>query len=127
METDVRHRITAILHHFGINKSEMAIRMGMDSNSTIVRIANGKVNPSYEVLKKMAEAFPEINFNWLITGEGEMLSGFKPEKKLDPTEREIFQYMKNQLEEQKKMIDFLMEQVRQNRETLSNNHKKTEE
>jgi transcriptional regulator with XRE-family HTH domain len=119
METLIGERINQVCEKLHLSKADLSRKIGLDNNATISRIATGKVNPSYEVLKKMAEALPEINFNWLLSGEGEMLSGYKPEKKLEPSEREIFKYMQQQLEEQKKMIDFLMDQLRSQRESLN--------
>ena len=130
MKTLIGERIDEICDKLNLSKADFTRRIGLESNATISRIASGKVNPSYEVLKKIVEGFPEINIAWLLTGEGEMMSGKTTEpqeKKTEPSEREVIQIMKEQIAEQKKMIDFLMEQVRQNRETLSNNHKKTEE
>jgi len=54
------------------------LEMGQKKFETMVGLSNGYVNklkasPSVEVLRKIVGAFPQLNSDWLMTGEGEML------------------------------------------------------
>lgn len=46
------------------------IKIGTREISSMV---NGKRNISERTIRKIANTFPEVNANWLLTGEGEML------------------------------------------------------
>lgn len=45
------------------------------NKQTISNIAVDKTAPSGEVLAKVAKAYRELNFNWLLTGDGPMFNG----------------------------------------------------
>ncbi len=40
--------------------------------SAVSHILNGRSKPGFDVLDKIAEAFPDIDLNWLITGKGSL-------------------------------------------------------
>lgn len=42
------------------------------SNSTVYRIVCGKSIPTSKILLKIKTAYPKINLNWLVAGEGSM-------------------------------------------------------
>lgn len=70
----VNDRIDSLIKHFGLNKSSFSKRIGLDNNVTIGNIVAGRrTKPSYDIIAKILEAFPEVNSGWLITGQGEML------------------------------------------------------
>lgn len=54
------------------NRRELAEKLGY-TESSFSQIINGKVNLSEKFIKKLAVFDSRINFDWLITGEGEML------------------------------------------------------
>ena len=37
--------------------------------SAMSHILNGRSKPGFDVLDKIAQAFPDVNLNWLISGE----------------------------------------------------------
>ncbi len=72
-ETTINERIQQIIDHYNLNKNSFSKRIGLSGNMTITNIVSGrKSKPSYDVLRKIAEAFP-INLSWLILGKGPML------------------------------------------------------
>lgn len=40
--------------------------------SAMSHILNGRSKPGFDVLDKIAQAFPEVNLNWLISGKGSL-------------------------------------------------------
>ncbi len=38
--------------------------------SAMSHILNGRSKPGFDVLDKIAQAFPDVNLNWLISGKG---------------------------------------------------------
>ena len=70
-EEGVRERLIAFLKFKRVNKSEFAEAIGV-SNSYVMNIRNG-ISPGK--IARMKEVYPELNIEWLITGDGEMLNG----------------------------------------------------
>ena len=63
-----------LLDYTGENRSSLARRIGVIPQR-FHDIANGKTKAfSYEIADKITTAFPEVNKNFLLTGEGEMLT-----------------------------------------------------
>ncbi|SEC44614.1 hypothetical protein SAMN04489761_3014 [Tenacibaculum sp. MAR_2009_124] len=69
----ISERIKLIIDYLGENKSTFSKKIGLTNNVTIGRIVNEGRNPSYEVLKKICETYPNIDTKWLLTGEGSMI------------------------------------------------------
>lgn len=69
----VNDRIQQIIDSKGFNKNTFSAKIGLSNNVTVGNIVGGRrSSPSYEVLLKIAEAFPDINPGWLLTGNGNM-------------------------------------------------------
>jgi DNA-binding XRE family transcriptional regulator len=79
-ESTVNERIKILLEtRANGNKSALAKKIGV-SSQTIGDIVEGrKGNPSFLVIQGLISAFPEVNAGWLISGNGEMLIGQQPE------------------------------------------------
>ena len=70
MNTNVKDRLTAFLDKKGINKSEFGRTIGV--SAAFVSSIRQSIQP--DKLSKIAVAYPDLNIEWLLTGEGEMLS-----------------------------------------------------
>lgn len=55
------------------------------SNGLIARFVSKNTSIQSDVLSKICDTFPELNFDWLVTGKGEMLRGSDWEKPSDTT------------------------------------------
>lgn len=55
------------------NKTDFANQLGKHK-SVVSDYVNGKQNVSEIFLRKVTDLFPEINWRWILTGEGKMLS-----------------------------------------------------
>jgi len=63
----MKFRINELLQHFNMSQTELAKKIGLNNNVTINRLAGNHVKPSYDIIVKILEAFPEVNANWLLT------------------------------------------------------------
>ncbi|MBO7419257.1 MAG: helix-turn-helix transcriptional regulator [Bacteroidaceae bacterium] len=62
-----------ILERVKLTPGNFAVQIGV-SQATISHILNGRnKNPSAEVLLRLHETYPDIDLNWLLTGEGMMV------------------------------------------------------
>lgn len=73
--TEKGKRIGKVMAHFGLNKNSFSKEIGMSSNVTIGRILNEDRNPHPATLQKIVDRFPQINYDWLLNGIGDMLTG----------------------------------------------------
>ena len=75
-----------------LNEFRTSIGLSVNSFEKKARLSNGyiknfKGNMGRDKLEKLIAAFPELNREWLLTGDGEMLNSQKvPSKKSDPYE-----------------------------------------
>lgn len=70
-------RLDSIIKHFSKNVTEFAREMDFNTE-TLRRIYNGTTkDPQISLFIKIKERYPEIDLEWLLTGEGEMLSKHK--------------------------------------------------
>ena len=66
---------------YGQTEKEIAGDLGY-TQSYFSQIINGKVPLSKQFLRKISSVSSNINYNWLLTGKGEMLTQPYPEKPL---------------------------------------------
>lgn len=66
-------RIKYIMETERLNKNSLSFAIGLSNNVTIGRIINEKREPSIQTFKKIINAFPKYNPNWILTGEGDIL------------------------------------------------------
>lgn len=73
--TTVKDRLIAFLEEKGINKSEFGRRIGV--SSAFITSMRKSIQP--DKVRSIKEQFPDLNIEWLLTGEGEMLANNEPE------------------------------------------------
>jgi transcriptional regulator with XRE-family HTH domain len=69
----MKDRIAQIMEHEGMNAMLFAKETGIQQAS-ISHILNGRNNPSLEIIKRIHQRFSYINLEWLLYGEGEMIT-----------------------------------------------------
>lgn len=69
MADTVKERLSEFLRTIGVNKSEFGRRIGV--SSAFITSMRKSIQP--DKIKAIQSEFPNLNTNWLLTGEGEML------------------------------------------------------
>ncbi len=64
-------RLQTFLNAESISQSQFADKIGV-AKAGISHIMSGRNKPSYDFIVSTAKAFPALNLEWLITGEGKM-------------------------------------------------------
>lgn len=83
----LNERISKIIEYSGYTPSEFADEIDVQ-RSSISHVTSGRNKPSLEFIIKIKSRFPEILWDWLVNGEGEMLkSELKEEEQNDETEK----------------------------------------
>lgn len=74
----LNERISKIIEYSNLTPSEFADEIDVQ-RSSISHITSGRNKPSLEFIIKIKSRFPELLWDWLVTGEGEMLKSQLPE------------------------------------------------
>jgi transcriptional regulator with XRE-family HTH domain len=67
-------RILSIIKYFHLSPSDFAEEIGVQ-RSSISHLISGRNKPSLEFIQKILARFPEINPEWILNGNGEMITG----------------------------------------------------
>jgi predicted XRE-type DNA-binding protein len=70
---DLNERIVKVIEYSTLSASEFADEVEVQ-RSNISHITSGRNKPSLDFIVKIKDRFPEISWDWLIKGDGEMLS-----------------------------------------------------
>lgn len=84
----LNERISKVIEYSNLSPSEFADEIDVQ-RSSISHITSGRNKPSLEFVIKIKSSFPEILWDWLITGEGEMLKSELPETESSNEEQPI--------------------------------------
>ena len=68
----MNRRFQTILDLENLSPAQLADRLGVQ-RSGISHILSGRNKPSFELLQRVVQSFPEISAEWLITGNGKPL------------------------------------------------------
>jgi len=68
----LNERISKVIEYSKLSSSEFADEIDVQ-RSSISHITSGRNKPSLEFIIKIKSRFPEILWDWLVNGEGEML------------------------------------------------------
>ena len=74
MSSIINERIKQLIKNENLTYSGFAEKIGI-SESSLKSMFNRGTAPSYDTLEKIASAYRCYSLLWLLTGEGEMLSG----------------------------------------------------
>ncbi|MDR6547033.1 DNA-binding XRE family transcriptional regulator [Chryseobacterium rhizosphaerae] len=74
----LNERISQVIEYSNFTPSEFADEIDVQ-RSSISHITSGRNKPSLEFIIKIKSRFPELLWDWLVTGEGEMLKSSLPE------------------------------------------------
>lgn len=70
-----------LMDRLNVNAAQFAETIGVQ-RSSISHFLSGRNNPSLDVLRKILMAYPNINAEWLISGEGIMMKNKVPQKEV---------------------------------------------
>lgn len=74
---NLNERIQKIIEHFSLSASEFADEIGVQ-RSNISHILSGRNKPSLDFIMKTKKRFPELQWDWIIDGKGEMTATHSP-------------------------------------------------
>ena len=72
MITDMKNRIRELMEKKGMSQKIFAQELKL-GEATVSGIFNGRTNPSMATVQAIHNRFPEVNVQWLMFGDGEMI------------------------------------------------------
>lgn len=98
---DIGNRIRELRTSKDLSYDDFAVIGGVSVRSQRM-YENNKTPPTAEYCKAIAEKFKDIDMNWLLTGEGEMLKKSTPTENFSEEDLRILRMLKRLPEPQKK-------------------------
>lgn len=124
--SDIGQRISELMFRLKINQRGLGEKIGV-SHTTVRNVVNNITKPRYEFLESVLNAYPNINKDWLISGNGTMFIDTKSEethdvltessylmeavKKIEESFREVVNEQKEIIKNQRFIIDTLQNQL----------------
>tara|TARA_R100001480_G_scaffold134054_1_gene131146 strand:+ start:46 stop:477 length:432 start_codon:yes stop_codon:yes gene_type:complete len=68
------NRLQGLINALNLNPRSFAIELGYEQATTIYNIIKRQSNPSRSTLDKICNRFPQVNREWLLTGQGSMFN-----------------------------------------------------
>ena len=68
-------RLQELIDTLNISVLEFARQLGEHRGEKVYHILHGRLKPRYDTLEKILVAFPQVNGDWLLRGEGLMFRG----------------------------------------------------
>lgn len=62
-----------LLKHLKISANKLSSEIGLTANTSIYHVKNGRNRISPELAGKIHYTYPEISYDWLLTGTGNMI------------------------------------------------------
>jgi DNA-binding XRE family transcriptional regulator len=84
-----KDRLSLILLELKTNKNKLSKELGYDNNVGLTNIEKGRYNFSTTLAKNIVDKFPQFNYDWLLTGNGEMILNENTEKEAKPVPSQL--------------------------------------
>ena len=90
----IPERIQRIIDHSKMTRRAFGIKMGYRDGTFLFHLLNGRNGISAKLANSIVEVYPEINYKWILAGEGEMIIEPKEDetslgKRLDRLEKSL--------------------------------------
>lgn len=126
METQVKRseigeRIKTLVYELRMNNNSFAVAIGV-TPTAIIKTVNKLSKPRFEMLEKILEKFPEVNRDWLMTGDGEIFgNGQGPNR---PSNGADSRYLEKYLQKLEESFKSEYNRIIEEKNTLINNQQK---
>lgn len=87
----MQERFKQLLEEKNLTATRFAAMIKVNA-SAMSHILNGRSKPGFDVLDKIAQAFPDVNLNWLISGKGSIYNTSSTNTiKSQPVQKNLFE------------------------------------
>lgn len=79
MDETVNKRISLLIHELtGGRQTMFANKLGVAQSTINSIVGSRQTKPGFDLIDKLKAVYPQVNIEWLVTGEGEMFLSNKP-------------------------------------------------
>lgn len=93
VSTGSSKRLEELLLHLKMSYNKFAKEIGLKDNVKVYHIKNGRNEISADLANAITATFPQVSYQWLLTGNGEMLVQNTPEEE-DEEEDELVTFLR---------------------------------
>lgn len=108
MKLSLKERVEKVMETYSLNKNQLSVKTGINYSAIHDWVTEGRLKLSAQNIERIIRAFPELNAEWLRTGEGEMVKA--PVVEAIPAEQ-VFAELKNQLEHERRSNEFMQREI----------------
>jgi len=102
-------RILAVINHSKMSRRALGISLGYTDGSFLFHVINGRNGISTKLARKITDVFPEINYDWLLKGEGNMVNKKEAQSRNDLEER--IEFLEDHIKGQGARIELLEQKL----------------
>ncbi len=81
--TTIHERMQLLVKALGLNVFKFTKEISEERAEKFYNIIKGKMKPSFETMHDIGKRFPQVNFDWLLMGRGEMFLSIDPTLELE--------------------------------------------
>jgi len=108
--TEDAKRLLKVINFLGISERQFALEIGFKTGDTVYNIKHGKHNLTRKTAKKITTRYPNISYDFLLTGQGDVTTtGEIPKEDLDIQVR-IYK-LESQCQRYEEIIDSLNKSI----------------
>ncbi len=106
---ELKNRLSSILDYLGCGRNGAKLARKINVNAKTLQNAYHKQTmPTLKLIAKIAIVFPAINYNWLLTGQGQMLNKATA---IDPEQNDQRKdFLIKELESKNKLLEHLQKE-----------------
>jgi hypothetical protein len=105
MEQDLKNRLVEVIEYFKLTPSMLADEISIN-RSRLSHILNGRNNPTLEVIQGILLKYNDLNPDWLLFGQGNMIrSG------IEQTPKDLFQFAELNKKKKQQITETISESV----------------
>ena len=114
-------RLQQLIDALDVSVLEFARQLGENRGEKVYHILHGRLKPRYDTLEKILVAYPQVNGDWLLRGEGMMFRVLNSPSAAITTEERLrnVEFLLFQLNERVALLqqtnDAMLEQLNQKR------------
>jgi len=106
----IGNRLNLVIEYYNMTHNSFAKSLGMHNGSNIKRLITLNRSPQISTVKKISQAYPNLNMDWLRTGAGKMIIGDKTDIREDDLTVTAKQILKK-LEEDRVYYDSVRDEM----------------
>lgn len=120
--TEISERLKQLIDYYNLTANKFAKELGYERSQALYDMINGKAKPSFDFFERLmnSEFSAQIDFEWLLTGKGEMLrkkdadpppEEKKPDENVPELQKQIIDLQNHRISQLEKEVEELKKEL----------------